>query len=98
MDDIIMGCARSDYQMHSKHFSVALKSQIGSDTFLESCEQTRNKWGVPGEREALCVFRKEKSFTVVWQQNFDRTQDQVAAMATVAVKGGRYFIDQFTLI
>jgi len=98
MDDIIMGCARSDYQMHSKHFSVALKAQVGSETFLETSDQYRKKWGVPGEREVMCIFRKEKSFTVVWQQNFDRSQEQVAAVATVALKGGRYFIDQFSLI
>lgn len=98
MDDVMLGCAKSDYQLHSKHFSLALKAQITSEVFLVSCEVQRQSWGVPGTREPLFIFRKEKSFSVIWQQNYDRTQDQVALMATVALKGGRYFVDQFSVV
>lgn len=98
MGDIIMGSMRRDYQAYSKHFSVALKSAISPEEFLQRCDEYRENWGSPGERQVVCIFRKEKSFSVVWRQKFDKTEDQVALIATVALKGGRYFIDHFSVI
>lgn len=93
MDDIVRGLARRDYALHSCHFSVSLKSECGPESFLELCDQHESDWGAPGQRELVAIFRKQKSFTVVWNQQYSKTDGQVVALSTVAVKGGRYFID-----
>lgn len=97
MNDIMAGVAHRDYKRHSAHFSVTLKSSLGPEEFLLACDQRENEWGLPGVREVVAIFRKEKSFTLIWDQHFDKTPGQVVAMTTVAVKGGRYFIDFFDL-
>ncbi len=98
VNDAMLAANRRDYQAHCSLFSVDLKSVISSDVFLQRCESHRKKWGNAGERVFVCTFRKEKSFTVIWNQQFDATEDQVALLVTVALKGGRYFIDEFLLI
>jgi len=95
MDDVMLGVARRDYKLHSTHFSVSLKSVLSNEVFLESCDQREIDWGLPGQRELITIFRKEKSFTLIWNQHFTQTQDQVIALTTVALKGGRYFVDYF---
>jgi len=97
MDDVMSGVANRDYAHHSANFSVDLKSRITADFFLAQCDQWEKQWGRPGQREKVTIFRKEKSFTMVWHQHFDKTEDQVLAVTTVAVKGGRYFVDGFFL-
>ncbi|MFK7995054.1 MAG: hypothetical protein AB8B87_13000 [Granulosicoccus sp.] len=97
MDDIMAGVSRRDYKRHSSHFSVVLKSVVGPDEFLEACDKQESDWGLPGARELVAIFRKEKSFTLIWDQHYDRTEGQVVAMTTIAVKGGRYFVDHFAL-
>jgi len=97
MDDIMLGVSRRDYKLHSSHFSVSLKSVLGSEQFLESCDQRERDWGLPGQRELVTIFRKEKSFTLIWNQLYSRTDDQVLAMTTIALKGGRYFVDHFLI-
>lgn len=97
MDDIIRGLARRDYSLHSCHFSVDLKSLGSPELFLEQCDRYESDWGSPGERVLACIFRKPKSFTLVWDQQFSRAEGQVMAVMTVALKGGRYFVDQFLL-
>ena len=93
MDDIIRGLARRDYALHSCHFSVSLKSLGGPEAFLEACDQYESDWGSPGQRELVAIFRKQKSFTLVWDQQFSKMEGQVMAVVTIAVKGGRYFVD-----
>jgi len=97
MDDVMSGVANRDYAHHCAHFSVDLKSSITSDTFLAQCDRWEKLWGRPSQREKVTIFRKEKSFTVLWHQQFDKTEDQVLAVTTVAIKGGRYFVDGFFL-
>lgn len=97
MDDIMAGVARRDYKLHSTHFSVLLKGVIGPESFLEACDQRERDWGRPGARELVAIFRKEKSFSLIWDQHFDSTSGQVIAITTIAVKGGRYFVDHFDL-
>jgi hypothetical protein len=97
MDDIMLGVSRRDYALHSKHFSVSLKSGLGPDDFLQACDQRENDWGSPGQRELVSIFRKEKSFTLIWDQQFNNTSGQVVALTTVALKGGRFFVDRFLL-
>jgi hypothetical protein len=97
MNDIMLGVSRRDYKLHSAHHSVSLKSVLSQEDFLSACDQREIDWGLPGDRELVCIFRKYKSFTLVWEQRYTRTEGQVLAMATVAVKGGRYFVDQFLL-
>ncbi len=97
MDDIMAGVSHRDYKRHSAHFSVTLKSMLGPEEFLTACNQRESEWGLPGARELVAIFRKEKSFTLIWDQHFDSTQGQVVAMTTIAVKGGRYFVDHFVL-
>ncbi len=97
MDDIIRGLARRDYNLHSCHFSVHLKSLGGPEDFLANCDQYESAWGSPGQRELVAIFRKQKSFTLIWDQQFSGTDGQVLAMLTVALKGGRYFVDHFLL-
>jgi len=97
MDDIMAGVARRDYKLHSIHCSVAWKGVLGPDEFLSACDQRESDWGKPGARELVAIFRKEKSFTLIWDQHFDRTSGQVVAMTTIALKGGRYFVDYFDL-
>ena len=97
MDDIMAGVARRDYKLHSIHFSVALKSSLGPDEFLAHCDQREKDWGRPGGRELVAIFRKEKSFTLIWDQQFDRTNGHVVSLTTIALKGGRYFVDYFLL-
>ena len=98
MDDAMAGVARREYQLHSRHFSVNLKSQVGPDDFLAACDAREADWGSPGMRHLVCIFRKPKSFTLVWNQEYDREAGQVVLIATIALKGGRYFIDQFQLL
>ncbi len=97
MDDIMLGIRRRDYALHSRHFSVNLKSRIDAENFLKACDEQEADWGSSGERILVCVFRKEKSFTVIWEQRFSHSPGQVLAMVTVALKGGRYFVDYFLL-
>ncbi len=97
MDDIMRGLAQRDFALHSCHFSVNLKSAISPDAFLQKCDKYAADWGQPGQRELMCIFRKQKSFTLVWDQNFTHTEGQVMGMLTVALKGGRYFADAFDL-
>lgn len=96
-DAIMMGAAHRDYAGHTSNFSVNLKSRITSEVFLEACEQRESEWGAAGPRGLICIFRKEKSFTVLWNQPYDRTDDQVALLVTVALKGGRYFVDHLLI-
>lgn len=94
MDDVMLGLARGDYVLHSRHFSVDLKGQRPPEIFLLDVDQPR---GAPGERTLCCIFRKPKSFTLVWDQAFDRADGQSLALMTVALKGGRYFVDHFLI-
>ncbi len=94
----MQGVARRDYQLHSRHFSVSLKSTISAEDFLVACDQREQQWGLPHERTLVCIFRKPKSFTLVWNQSYSKTEaGQVMAVTTVALKGGRYFVDGFFL-
>jgi len=97
MDDAMLGVSRRDYKQHSGHFSVTLKSVIGPDEFLSDCDTREKQWGTPLQRNLVAIFRKEKSFTLVWDQQFNQTDGQVVAMLTIALKGGRYFVDGFSL-
>jgi len=97
MDDIIRGLARRDYTLHTCHFSVHLKSLGGPEEFLENCDRYESAWGSPGERTLVAIFRKQKSFTMVWDQHFSKTEGQVMSVMTVALKGGRYFVDYVLL-
>ncbi len=97
MDDAIEGAARRDYNLHTRHFSVALKSSFDAELFMAACDSRQATWGNPTQRELVCIFRKPKSFTLVWNQGFERTDGQVMAMMTIALKGGRYFVDYFLL-
>lgn len=97
MDDVMTGVDQRDYALHSCHFSVDLKSTLTSEAFLQRCDLQEARWGRPAQRDIVTIFRKEKSFTVLWHQHYDRTEDQVLAVTTVAVKGGRYFVDGFFL-
>jgi len=97
MDDIMAGVSHRDYKLHSSHFSVVLKSVLGPEKFLELCDEQEASWGRPAGRELVAIFRKDKSFTLVWDQQFDRTEGQVVALTTVALKGGRYFVDHFSM-
>ncbi len=97
MDDIMLGVSRRDYTLHSTNFSVNLKSCITPERFLSDCDQRETDWGLPGSRELTTIFRKDKSFTLVWLQQYTRTEEQVVALTTVALKGGRYFVDYFLL-
>lgn len=93
MDDIIRGLARRDHALHTCHFSVHLKSLGSPESFLEDCDRYETSWGRPGQRELVSIFRKAKSFSLVWNQDFSNTDDQVMAVQTIALKGGRYFVD-----
>lgn len=97
MDDIMSGIARRDYALHTAHHSVNLKSSLTSDAFLTACDAREADRGSPGQRELVCIFRKNKSFTLVWNQHYDKVDGQVMAMTTIALKGGRYFVDFFLL-
>lgn len=97
MDDIMLGVSRRDYKLHTIHSSVNLKSRMSPEAFLEACDRREADWGLPGERQLTTVFRKHKSFTLVWLQHYTKTDDQVVAMTTIALKGGRYFVDNFLL-
>lgn len=97
MEDTMLGVSRRDYRLHSTHFSVNLKARITSDVFTSDCDQREQDWGLPGSRELTTIFRKHKSFTLVWLQQYTRTDEQVIAMTTIALKGGRYFVDYFLL-
>ena len=97
MDDVMLGLARGDYVLHSRHFSVDLKSTITADAFAEGAAASATARGVPGERELLCIFRKPRAFTLVWEQRFATSEGETMAMLTVALKGGRYFVDHFLL-
>ena len=97
MDDVMLGFGRGDYTLHSRHFSVDLKSALTPEAFADEAARRARAQGSPGVRELRCVFRKPKSFTLVWEQAFERGEGQVMAMMTVALKGGRYFVDHFLL-
>lgn len=97
MDDIMLGVSRRDYRLHSTNFSVNLKSLITPERFADDCDQRERDWGLPGERELTTIFRKHKSFSLIWLQHYTRTDEQVIALTTIALKGGRYFVDHFLL-
>ena len=97
MDDTINGVLRRNFNEHTRHFSVALKSSLDADAFSDACESRQAAWGNPIGRELVSIFRKPKSFTLVWNQGFDRADGQVMAVMTIALKGGRYFVDFFML-
>ncbi len=97
MDDIMAGVSNRDYKMHSVHFSVSLKGVLTQDDFLAACDQREASWGRPIAREKVAIFRREKSFTVIWDQHFDHSTEQVVALTTIALKGGRYFVDYFLI-
>ena len=97
MDDVMLGIARRDYALHSRHFSVDLKSTLTPEVFAEGIAASERARGAPGGRELRCLFRKPKSFTLVWEQEFAASDGQILAMMSVALKGGRYFVDHFLL-
>jgi len=97
MDDAMAGVARRDYALHARHFSVDLKAAMPSDDFLAMCDRHGAELGAPGPRELVCIFRKPRGFTMVWHQPFERDDGETLAMATIALKGGRYFMDHFLL-
>ncbi len=97
LNDTIEGVARRDYALHARHFSVALKGQINPERFYADCDAREEQWGRPATRELIAILRKPKSFTLVWDQEYSRAEGQILGMATVALKGGRYFVDHFLL-
>jgi len=97
MDDAMAGVLRRDFALHTRHFSVALKSTLEADDFFASLDRHQDDRGAPGTRELVCIFRKPRSFTLIWHQSFERSQGETLALATIALKGGRYFIDHFLL-
>ncbi len=97
MDDIMRGLATRDFRTHSQHFSLHLKNYISEEQFRLDCDRWIGQWGRPTERQLVCIFRKQKAFTLIWHQHFTEAEEEVMALATVAIKGGRYFIDQFML-
>jgi len=46
MDDVMLGLARGDYALHSRHFSVDLKSNITADAFAEGAAASAAARGV----------------------------------------------------
>jgi hypothetical protein len=97
MDDIMQGLAHRNFTLHSQHFSLHLKNYISEEQFKLDCDQWIGKWGRPTQRQLVCIFKKPKAFTLIWHQSFTEADEDVLALTTVAVKGGRYFIDQFML-
>jgi len=67
------------------------------DIIRGMCDQHEAAWGSPGQRALVAIFRKQKSFTLVWDQQYSGTNGQVMAVMTVALKGGRYFVDYLLL-
>lgn len=98
MNDTMEGLARHDLTSFTRHFSVSLKSTIDPKQFEVDCAARRSQWGRPGGRELVCIFRKRKSFTLVWNQAYENADGQVMATMTIALKGGRYFVDHFLLL
>ncbi|PID62231.1 MAG: hypothetical protein CSB44_03810 [Gammaproteobacteria bacterium] len=96
MDEVMLGLAHRDYRAMSQQFSVDLKSVLSDDTFQNMLAEQRH-WGRPGARELIAIFRKPKAFTLVWNQYFEAAEGDIMAIATIALKGGRYFIDDFQL-
>ncbi len=97
MNDIMQGLAHRNFSLHSQHFSLHLKNYISEEQFKLDCDRWLGKWGRPTERNLICIFRKPKAFTLIWNQSFSEADEEVMAMVTIAVKGGRYFVDQFML-
>ena len=97
MDDVMLGIARRDYALHSRHFSVDLKGTLTPAAFAEGVAAAEPARGLPGARELQCLFRRPKSFTLVWRQDFASADGETLALMTVALKGGRYFVDYFLL-
>lgn len=94
MDDVMQGLAERDYVLHTRHFSVNLKGIRTPEVFASDLSSLGD---APGDRELHCVFRKPKSFTLIWDQAFAGSEGQTLALMTVALKGGRYFVDHFLL-
>jgi len=93
MDDVVAGIARRDYTIFSSHFSLDLKTVQTPEHFLACCTRWEADWGRPGDRELIAIFRKPKAFTLCWRQGFSQAQGDIAALLTIALKGGRHFVD-----
>lgn len=97
IDLVIQGANNRDYRLHSGNFSLSLKDKLTADAFLEQCDQRNSSFGRLGERSLVAIFRKEKFFTVIWAMASTGTSEDVMMLATIALKGGRYFIDDLLI-
>ena len=97
MDDIMLGLIRMDFVLHCRHHSVSLRSTLTPEEFLELGTTREKAWGRPGARTLITILRKPKTFTLLWVQEFDKSEGEVLALLTVAHKGGRHFVDNFEL-
>lgn len=97
MDDVMLGLSRRDFVLHCRHHSVSMRSTLTPEQFLEQGTTREKAWGRPGERTLITILRKPKSFTLLWLQEFDKSEGEVLALLTIALKGGRHFVDHFEL-
>ena len=93
MDNCLMGSNEIDHARHVRDFTERLRNIVTRENLEAQCASYQPRLGTIGQREFVCLFRRETSIAVVWRQFFTKSDDEFVNQANFVVLDGRVLID-----
>lgn len=93
MDNLMAASAAVDHERHVRDFTDRLKAIVSPERLEEICARYQAKWGLPGKRELVAIFRRRDSIAVVWKQWCEKSDDEFVAELVLIERNGRYLVD-----
>ncbi len=93
MDNLMQASARIDHAAHTRDFTDRLRAIVTPEHLQNVCRRYQAKWGLPGPRERVGVFRRSDSVAAVWKQWLSESDDEFVAELVLIEEDGRYLVD-----
>ena len=93
MDNLMEASARIDHEAHTRDFTQRLRDIVTREHLETVCRRYQAKWGLPGRRELVGVFRRADSVAAVWRQWLSESDNEFVAELVLVEEDGRYLVD-----
>ena len=93
MENSLAGSNEIDHARHVRDFTDRLRNIVTRENLESQCADYQPRLGRFGQREFVCLFRRESSVAVVWRQFFTNSEDEFVNQANFVLVDGRVLID-----
>ena len=91
MDDCLAGANEGDHERHTRHFTDRMKAIVTPDELRRQLStEPRVHWA---QRAFVCLFRRQDSIGVVWEQKTTLGSDELINQAIFKEVAGQVLID-----